>query len=78
MSNGQSANAVYSRLPSGLMLSPATSSAVVGKSTVTFEAVAELGGRLFESDHPVQPRVTRLVDLTHPAGADLFDDVVRA
>ena len=35
MSNGQSANDVYSRVPSGLMLSPATSSAVVGKSTVT-------------------------------------------
>lgn len=35
MSNSRSENDVYSRVPSGLRLSPTTESAVVGKSTVT-------------------------------------------
>ena len=43
-----------------------------------FEAVAEFGGRLLDGDEPVQPRVARLVDLAHSAGADRFEDVVRA
>ena len=34
MSKGQSANDMYRRVPSGLRLRPATSSAVMGKSTV--------------------------------------------
>ena len=41
-----------------------------------FEAVAEFAGRLLDRDEPVQSRVARLVDLSHPAFPQFFENAI--
>ena len=49
-----------------------------GRPRLAFEAVAEFLGRSLDGDQPVQPSVTRLVDISHPAFAQLFEDDIGA
>ena len=49
-----------------------------GRPRLAFEAVAEFLGRSLDGDQPVQPSVTRLIDISHPAFAQLFEDDIGA
>jgi hypothetical protein len=52
---------------------------IEGRNAARFacEAVTELAGGELERDHPVEPRIARRPDFTHPAGADALDELIR-
>ena len=44
---------------------------------LALEPLAEIRANDLERDRAIQPRITRAVDVAHPAGADVFNDFVR-
>ena len=48
------------------------------RACLALEALAELGRGHLDGNRPVEPRVLRLVDLTHAAGPERGEDFVGA